>query len=614
MEETAFLSSTLESNTETESDTAEGTSSPPQQPKRRKEDWREVERFATKQDWRRSWEDGGVYVKDYRRDNNDGMKVFYRCKFTRKRGWHPCPCKRCVLFQPDGQVIEFWNGEEHDHRSILLQLPSNPLQNPEVRATVDEAVEDGLKPEGIIRKLQRKHLPLPSKKQLFNRISYLKRKRGGVQGVASTGTLVEWVRNLGAPTSPDAPLVIGQHQENLPGADGIPRFQVTLSSNRLVQLLEKAAAWPLHVDGTYKLVCQGFPVLMAGLTDANHAFHPIAISIVSHEDKGAYVGLLKSLKAAYHEHTNCQLAPRFVLADASPAITSAIRDVFQGCQRAMCWAHVIRNIDKKLKSVPQQQRGPFRNDLLVLQCATTSVEFTNGWQLLKRYYSSQADLLPILEYIETNWICSDTANWFEGFMPGYPSTNNGLERANRTLKDDYTLHVKLGMAQFLKKMEEAVSSWSLKEGRDSFKEEKEYCLRDWTDAWQWHAANPPRLRVLAQTSPEAYLVPAQQHHQEFAANCTAYLRHTQQGFNAWTDYRFHRESVWLVARHSGGWLCSCPVGVKHGCCKHTLGMAIKCGDVVAPDEAKSVPLGHRRKRGRPRRVLAPLERDDGEDQ
>ena len=162
------------------------------------------------------------------------------------------------------------------------------------------------------------------------------------------------------------PWWLDQHQENLPGADGIPRFQVTLSSKKLVQLLEKAAEWPLHVDGTYKLVCQGFPVLMAGLTDANHAFHPICISIVSHEDKGAYVGLLKSLKAAYHEHTNCQLAPRFVLADASPAIISAIRDIFQGCQRAMCWAHVIRNIDKKLKLVLQQQKGPFYKWLVCL--------------------------------------------------------------------------------------------------------------------------------------------------------------------------------------------------------------------------------------------------------
>ena len=93
----------------------------------------------------------------------------------------------------------------------------------------------------------------------------------------------------------------------------------------------------------------------------------------------------------------------------------------------MCWAHVTINIDKKLKSVPQQQRGPFRNDLFVSQCATTSVEFTNGWQLLKSYYSSQADLLPILEYIGSNWICSDTANLFEGFMPAIAKHLSNLQ-------------------------------------------------------------------------------------------------------------------------------------------------------------------------------------------
>ena len=48
MEETALPSATLESNTEIGSDTSDGTFSPPQQPKRRKEDWREVKRFATR--------------------------------------------------------------------------------------------------------------------------------------------------------------------------------------------------------------------------------------------------------------------------------------------------------------------------------------------------------------------------------------------------------------------------------------------------------------------------------------------------------------------------------------------------------------------------------------
>ena len=127
--------------------------------------------------------------------------------------------------------------------------------------------------------------------------------------------------------------------------------------------------------------------------------------------------------------------------------------------------------------------------------------------------------------MQGQWICSDTTNWYKGLMPGYLSTNNKLDRANKTLKDDYTLPVKLGMAD-LNKMQEAVTSWFLNEGRDSFKDHETYCLRNGTDAWQWHTANPPSFRVWAQTYLETYLVPAQQHHQEFAANWTTDIRHT----------------------------------------------------------------------------------------
>ena len=95
-------------------------------------------------------------------------------------------------------------------------------------------------------------------------------------------------------------------------------------------------------------------------------------------------------------------------------------------------------------------------------------------------------------------------------MPGYLSTSNILNKAKKTLKNDYTLRVKSGMAE-LNKMEEAVNSSSLNEDRDSLKNHKTSCLRNWTDTWQWHTANPPRFRVLVQTYPEAYSVPAQQH-------------------------------------------------------------------------------------------------------
>ena len=58
---------------------------------------------------------------------------------------------------------------------------------------------------------------------------------------------------------------------------------------------------------------------------------------------------------------------------------------------------------------------------------------------------------------------------------------------------------KLGMAE-LNKMEEAITSWSLNEGRDSFKDHKTYCLRDWTDAWQCHYKSPQISRVGANLS------------------------------------------------------------------------------------------------------------------
>ena len=78
------------------------------------------------------------------------------------------------------------------------------------------------------------------------------------------------------------------------------------------------------------------------------------------------------------------------------------------------------------------------------------MESTNGWHIFKRYYSSQAELLPVLEYMECRWIWSEIANLYKVFMPGYLSTNNRLDTVNKTLKDNYTLHVKLGMAELKK--------------------------------------------------------------------------------------------------------------------------------------------------------------------
>ena len=57
----------------------------------------------------------------------------------------------------------------------------------------------------------------------------------------------------------------------------------------------------------------------------------------------------------------------------------------------------------------------------------------------------------ILSNLSTDYF-SKNKNWYEAAAPELPSTNNGLESFNRTVKDDYTLRERLPFAIFKEKM------------------------------------------------------------------------------------------------------------------------------------------------------------------
>ena len=134
-----------------------------------------------------------------------------------------------------------------------------------------------------------------------------------------------------------------------------------------MKLLDRSSQWPLHVDGIYKLTWQGFPVLISGLTDAQHRFHPVSLLLVSHERTSAYLHLFTALKDAYAQESGWDLDPLFLIVDGSAAITATMTIAFPGCPRGMCWAHVVRNVDKKLLGVRNEQRRKrFRRDLHLL--------------------------------------------------------------------------------------------------------------------------------------------------------------------------------------------------------------------------------------------------------
>lgn len=61
---------------------------------------------------------------------------------------------------------------------------------------------------------------------------------------------------------------------------------------------------------------------------------------------------------------------------------------FPECPRALCWEHMVRNVDKDLLGVSNVgRRNRFRRDLLVLQLATNPMELKDAWVLFRDYYN-----------------------------------------------------------------------------------------------------------------------------------------------------------------------------------------------------------------------------------
>ena len=80
---------------------------------------------------------------------------------------------------------------------------------------------------------------------------------------------------------------------------------------------------------------------------------------------------------------------------------------------------------------------------------------------------------------------------------------------------------------------------------------------------------------------------------------SAFDRLTWQSFD---HYATMRCRMWIVSIYGDDWKharCNCPVFFKRGICKHSLGVAIRKGFCQPPAVAKSIPIGERRKPGRP---------------
>ena len=90
----------------------------------------------------------------------------------------------------------------------------------------------------------------------------------------------------------------------------------------LVKAVSSCALVPLvlHMDATYKLNSNEYPVLILGLSDAQQQFHLLSISVLSHHTKAVYREVLRVFKRVImHVVPDISFSPQYVVTDCDAA-------------------------------------------------------------------------------------------------------------------------------------------------------------------------------------------------------------------------------------------------------------------------------------------------------
>ena len=102
-------------------------------------------------------------------------------------------------------------------------------------------------------------------------------------------------------------------------------------------------------------------------------------------------------------------------------------------------------------SIPSPQKESIKQDICSLQLSESEAVFDAAYKLFKdKWLKVNSNKIPtkkFFDYFESEWI-QKHPGWYEGFAPGVPSTNNGLESTNRVIKDAGRYRVKLSLGRF----------------------------------------------------------------------------------------------------------------------------------------------------------------------
>ena len=294
--------------------------------------------------------------------STEGDKIFYVCSFS-----NDCTCAAYILCHNDSlKVSLFKSDDEHNH-----ELTSTVGIDPRVKEKIQSLYENGvIKPNLIIRALNSSDLPRFNKGQLSNYLRQLKNSIYGPYTISLNSINENITNNSVLPENWNKVYIAGSDCHINPPNDEISAtIRLFFTTKRLLSLTSNTKH--IATDATYKLVWQGYPVLMIGTTDRGCHYHPFGLAVCTKEEDSDFNFVFSTLKSVVPD-----FAPTEIIADASGAITNGFTQVYGGPnRRIMCWIHMQRNIKKYLIGIPSKLQTKIISDIHHIQHSVSSQVF-----------------------------------------------------------------------------------------------------------------------------------------------------------------------------------------------------------------------------------------------
>ncbi|XP_055307394.1 uncharacterized protein LOC129571604 [Sitodiplosis mosellana] len=398
----------------------------------------------------------------YRNKSDDGIRINYRCNLM-KSGPASTQCASGIflLFDSTCQSVHLYradtihtHGDENNNENAVKKICGD------IETEIRSSFESNMKPKAILYNLVRKGFTPPTKATLNNFLAKLRKEKFGCERL-NYGTLELWLsESSNVPSNEDEPFIVSydMHIDDENNEKSTFRFLVS------TKLLLKSAVSveKVHTDATYKIVWQGFPILLIGTTDSNRKFHPFGVCVSTNERSEDFEFVFQSMKVKVKELFQADIDPDVLICDAADSIHNGWERVFPSHSNniVMCWAHVRRAVSKNLSKYlkEQKRRNEFLFDLDKLQLARNETFFDVASKLfVKKWVKVSKELVT---YFENEWLIQHR-NWYEGFRPKTPSSNNALESKNKGIKDEFTLRERLDLSQFRVVLFAMIQQWSI---------------------------------------------------------------------------------------------------------------------------------------------------------